>query len=163
MTAPYRILPLPESLRAWADETLEAYWGSTRIMSRWKYHETKKLPAFVALQADKAVGLATYYVDGERCELVTLNSFAEGIGVGEGLLFAVRDLAREAGCRRLWLTTSNDNLPALQFYQKRNMAVVAVHRFAIDEARKENPRIPLLGYHGIPCRDELELEMPLHE
>jgi ribosomal protein S18 acetylase RimI-like enzyme len=163
MNSTFEILPLPDSLRGWANQTLEAYWGSTRMMSRWIYHETKDIPAFVAIQDDKPVGLATYYVDGDLCELVTLNSFAESIGVGQALLFAVRDLARQSGCRKLWLTTSNDNLPALQFYQKRDMAIVAVHRFAIDEARKENPHIPALGYGGIPCRDELELEMALHK
>ena len=154
-------MPLPAELRDWANRALQNHWGSTRILSRWRYHETRNLPAFVALKNGEPVGLATYYFEGELCELVTLNSFAEGIGIGEALLFAVRDAAREAGCKKLWLTTSNDNLPALQFYQKRAMTIVAVHRHAIDEARKENRAIPLLGYHDIPSRDELELEMLL--
>jgi GNAT superfamily N-acetyltransferase len=161
MTCPFEILPLLEELRPWAYESLTAHWGSTRIMSRWRYHETRDLPAFVALQLESPVGLATYCLEGETCELVTLNAFLPGMGVGGGLLEAVRVAAREAGCRKLWLTTSNDNLLALQFYQKRGMAIVAVHRFAIDEARKQNPAIPLLGHNGIPCRDELELEMRL--
>jgi GNAT superfamily N-acetyltransferase len=161
MKTGFEILALPSHLRDWASGAIKEHWGSTRIMSRWHYHETKNLPAFVALQADKPVGLATYCITDEACELVTLNSFLEGIGVGEALLFAVRDAARTSGCAKLWLTTSNDNLPALQFYQKRGMDIVAVHRFAIDEARKQNLEIPLLGYNDIPCRDELELEMVL--
>jgi len=161
MNTSFEIFPLPPTHRDWANRVLEAHWGSTRILSRWRYHETRDLPAFVAMKNEEPVGLATYYFEGELCELVTLNSFAEGIGVGEGLLYAVRDAARAARCKKLWLTTSNDNLPALQFYQKRNMAIVAVHRYAIDEARKENAAIPVLGYHGIPNRDELELEMLL--
>jgi len=113
------------------------------------------------MQAQTPIGLATYYFENALCELVTLNAFVQGIGVGGALLFAVRDAAKKASCTKLWLTTSNDNLPALQFYQKRGMALVAVHRFAVDEARRQNPAIPLLGHHGIPCRDELELEMLL--
>jgi ribosomal protein S18 acetylase RimI-like enzyme len=161
MTHSFEIQPLPDRLRDWANHALEEHWGSTRILSRWVYHETRDLPGFVALQQDQPVGLATYHIRDHLCELVTLNAFSAGIGVGDALLLAVRDAAREAGCTKLWLTTSNDNLPALQFYQKRGMAIVAVHRFAVDEARKENPSIPRAGYHGIPCRDELELEMPL--
>jgi ribosomal protein S18 acetylase RimI-like enzyme len=157
----FEIQLLTPKWREWATKTVEEYWGSTRIMSRWRYHETKNLPAFIALREDKPIGLATFYVEDDLCELVTLNSFAEGEGVGEALLFAVRDMAQFERCTKMWLTTSNDNLPALQFYQKRNMTIVAVHLGAIDEARKENPKIPLLGYNGIPCRDELELEMKL--
>jgi GNAT superfamily N-acetyltransferase len=157
----FEIQPLRPLLRHWADQTLKEFWGSTCIMSRWRYHETKDLPAFIAIQEERPIGLATYCLEGDSCELVTLNSFVEGIGVGEALLLAVRDLASGAQCKRLWLTTSNDNLPALQFYQKRGMAIVAVHPGAIDEARKQNSKIPVLGYNEIPCRDELELEMRL--
>ena len=131
------------------------------MMSRWRYHDISTIPAFVALQKEQPVGLATYYTFQDDCELVTLNSFVEGKGIGEALLYAVRDAGIAAGCKRMWLTTSNDNLPALQFYQKRGMTLVAIHRYAIDEARRLNPHIPVLGYNGIPCRDELELEMRL--
>jgi ribosomal protein S18 acetylase RimI-like enzyme len=157
----FTIAPLSPSLREWANDALLKHWGSPMVLSRWRYHDTRNLPGFVAMRKDAPVGLATYSIEGEHCELVTLNSFAEAQGIGEALLFAVRDAARAANCKRLWLTTSNDNLPALQFYQKRGMAIVAVHRFAVDEARKDNPSVPVLGYHDIPCRDELELELLL--
>jgi DNA-3-methyladenine glycosylase I len=156
-----KIIPLPPEHREWALHTLEEYWGSLQMMSRWRYHDLSELPVFVALLKNEPVGIATYYIFQEACELVSLNSFVEGKGIGEALLYAVRDAAVAAGCKRLWLTTSNDNMPALQFYQKRGMAIVAIHRYAIDEARKENPHIPIRGFNGIPCRDELELEMIL--
>ena len=57
--------------------------------------------------------------------------------------------------------TSNDNLDALRFYQRRGMRIVAVHRGAVDEAREVRPSIPLVGEHGIEIHDELELEMTL--
>jgi hypothetical protein len=31
----------------------------------------------------------------------------------------------------------------------------------VDEARRLKPSIPLVGDHGIPVHDELELELPL--
>lgn len=33
-----------------------------------------------------------------------------------------------------------------------------VHRHAVAAARQIKPEIPLVGYDGIPIRDELELE-----
>ena len=39
--------------------------------------------------------------------------------------------------------------------------MVAVHRNAVDRARQTKPEIPRVGQHGIPLRDEIELEMRL--
>ncbi|MCX7683479.1 MAG: GNAT family N-acetyltransferase [Anaerolineae bacterium] len=75
------------------------------------------------------------------------------------MLQAVRQAAIEAGCRRVWLVTTNDNLNALRCYQKRGCVLVAVHQNAVEEARKLKPTIPQTGYEGIPIRDEIELEL----
>jgi ribosomal protein S18 acetylase RimI-like enzyme len=99
----------------------------------------------------------TYSVEGDSCELVTLDSLAEGAGVGSALLEASVEAARAGGCRRLWLITTNDNLPALRFYQKWGFRLVAVHRDALAESRRLKPSIPLVGREGISLRDELEL------
>ena len=48
----------------------------------------------------------------------------------------VRNAAIEAGCTRLWLITTNDNLRALGFYQKRGWKLAKLHKCLIDEARK---------------------------
>jgi len=58
-------------------------------------------------------------------------------------------------------STTNDNLNALRFYQKRGFVLAAVYPEAIERARKIKPTISLIGYEGIPLRDEIELEMPL--
>jgi hypothetical protein len=59
------------------------------------------------------------------------------------------------------LITTNDNLHALGFYQKRGFEIVTVYRGAVNESRKRKPTIPLVGMNGIPLRDEIELEMSL--
>jgi ribosomal protein S18 acetylase RimI-like enzyme len=69
--------------------------------------------------------------------------------------------ALQAGCSRLWLITTNDNLIALKFYQKRGFQLIAVHPDALAESRKIKPSIPQFGMHGIPLRDEIELHMIL--
>jgi hypothetical protein len=64
-----------------------------------------------------------------------------------------------ANCTRF--ATTNDNLNALRFYQKRGFVLVSVHRNAVIKSRQLKPEIPLTGNDGIPLRDEIELEMLL--
>lgn len=150
---------LGEDERVWARSALAAEWGAAVVISRGRTHQADALPGLVAWRDGERVGLVTYEVRGDACEVVTLNSWAQRSGVGTALLAAVREKARVAGCRRLWLVTTNDNLAALGFYQRRGFRLVAVHAGAVDEAREVKPEIPVIGLDGIPLRDELELEM----
>ena len=91
-----------------------------------------------------------------------IRSLREGRGVGRALLDAVRDAAVRTGCTRLWLITTNDNLRALELYQRWGMEIIAFHRDAVTEARRRlKPSIPERGKHGIPIAHELELEIRL--
>ena len=131
------------------------------IISRGKIHDASKLPGFVALSDNESVGLVTYRIDGKNCELVTLDSWKQNFGIGTSLIDAVKREALKAGCSRLWLITTNDNLHALGFYQKRGFHLAAIYPNALDESRKVKPTIPETGMHGIPLRDEIELEIQL--
>jgi ribosomal protein S18 acetylase RimI-like enzyme len=91
---------------------------------------------------------------------VTLNSLAEGRGVGRALLDAVREEARRQNCERLWLVTTNDNTRALRLYQRWGLRLTALRPGAVDESRRRlKPEISQTGSDGIPIRDELELEL----
>jgi DNA-3-methyladenine glycosylase I len=147
--------------RTWMARHLEHSWGSTTIVTRGTVHDGSQLPAFLAVQGEDIVGLATYRVAGGECELVSLDSLREGQGIGSGLLARVGQEAARHGCGRLWLITTNDNLEAIRFYQRRGLHLVAVHPGAVDDARRIKPTIPLVGQHGIPIRDELEFELVL--
>lgn len=138
---------------------LRAEWAGEVIVSRGVAHALSQLSLLVALDGDSIVGVATYLVGGGACELVTLNAFEPSRGVGSALLQAVAREARDAGCRRLWLTTTNDNLTAQRFYERRGLRRAAVHRGAVDQARRLKPSIPLVGEHGIEIHDELEYEL----
>ncbi len=93
--------------------------------------------------------------------MVALKSTRERIGIGSALIETVKRAAASAKCDRLWLITTNDNVEALRFYQKRGFRLVAVYPNAVIEARELKPEIPMIGTHGIPIRDELELEIAL--
>lgn len=145
--------------REWAAELLRKEWGSNLVVSRGQVHDALRLPGFVAVMGNSSAGLATYRLEGGECELVTINTLQPGAGVGSALLEAVEEVARGTGCRRLWLITTNDAMDALRFYQLRGFRLVAVHRDALKASRQLKPEIPRVGQHGIPLRDELELEL----
>jgi GNAT superfamily N-acetyltransferase len=149
-----------EDERAWIRTFLDGSWGEP-VVSRGVAHDASQLPALLAVQEDEIVGLATFNIADGDCELVTLDALRQGQGIGSALLTAVGEEAGRRGCGRLWLITSNDNVNAIRFYQRRGMRLVAVHRGAIDEARQIKPSIPLIGEHGIPIHDELEFELRL--
>jgi GNAT superfamily N-acetyltransferase len=157
----FTIEPLGETHRTWANHLIEENWGAVKIVTRGKIHDASVLPGFVALRDAEPAGLATYSIVGTECEMVSLDSLAEGIGIGTGLVNAVTQEALRAGCRRLWLITTNDNLKAVRFYQKRGFHLVAIHRDALEVTRKLKPGLPLTGIDGIPLRDEIEMEMVL--
>ena len=154
------VRPLGEGDREWVRETLRELWGET-VVSRGVVHDPTALPGFVAEEGGERVGLLTYRVDGADCEVVTIDAFPEGAGAGTALLDAAAAAAREAGCGRVWLITTNDNLRALRFYQRRGFRLVAVHPDALERSRELKPSIPEIGLDGIPLRDELELELTL--
>jgi len=145
----------------WVRRLLVNHWVSVKVVSRGRLHDADQLPGFIALMDGERVELATYRIHSDECEIVTLNSLREGIGIGTALIEAVRSVAISNKCRRVWLITTNDNLQALRFYQRRGFSIVAVHRNALEQSRKLKPEIPLIGLDGIPLRDELELEMLL--
>jgi ribosomal protein S18 acetylase RimI-like enzyme len=149
-----------EADRAWADEVESESWDGLAVR-RGEAIDPTKLPAFVARLDGERAGLASYAIRGEECEVVTLTSLREGRGVGRALLDAIRDAALEAGCRRLWLITTNDNLRALKLYQRWGMDLAALHRGALAESRRLKPSIPELGADDIPIAHELELELSL--
>jgi ribosomal protein S18 acetylase RimI-like enzyme len=147
--------------RDWLTHQLRGSWGSTTVVSRGQPHDASALPAFVAVDGDERVGLATIRYDSAECELVTLDALRKQRGIGSALLDRVAEAARDRGCMRLWLITSNDNLEAIRFYQRRGMRLTALHRGAVDEARRLKPSIPEVGEYGIPLHDELEFELRL--
>lgn len=156
-----KIRRIQRSDRRWIIKLITEHWGSNLVVSRGKDHQPDQLPGFVALQGGQPVGLLTYRIEGDQCEIVTLDSMIEGVGIGRELIEAVKGAAKTAGCSRLWLITTNDNLHALRFYQRRGFLLVALHVNAVEESRRIKPEIPVIGMDGIPIRDEIELEMLL--
>jgi GNAT superfamily N-acetyltransferase len=67
----------------------------------------------------RLAGVLTYIDHGDRWEVLTLHVEERQHGVGGALIRTLESRAREGGCRLLRLITTNDNLDALRFYQRR--------------------------------------------
>jgi GNAT superfamily N-acetyltransferase len=156
-----QIRPLGRGDRDWLEQFVLERWGAPTVVGHGRVYRVAELSGFVALDGLEPAGLVTYSIEGDACEIVTIDSVTEGMGIGSALVEAVARTARDAGCRRLWLITTNDNLRMLRFAQRRGFSLVALRPKAVEESRKLKPEIPHLGRHGIPISDELELELLL--
>jgi GNAT superfamily N-acetyltransferase len=151
------VRPTSVSDRSWIVPLLTERWGATVVVSRGRLHDAADLPGFAAVEGEEPVGLLTYAIEDHEIEVVSLDAGRESVGVGTALLDAVRGLAVAEACRRVWLITTNDNLRALRFYQRRGFSLVAVHAGAVDQSRELKPQIPTVGRDRIPIHDEIEL------
>lgn len=152
---------LTEADRAWLAQFMIERWGEDRVVAHGVSYRPSTLPGLVATTDEQRVGVLTYHIANNQCEIVTLDSLVSGRGVGTALIDAVTKRANAAGCSRLWLITTNDNLNALRFYQKRGFVLATIRPNALDASRRLKPSISLVGGDGIPLRDEIELEMIL--
>ncbi len=155
------VTDLTESDKIWVKERTELLFGGDFVMSRELVHDPTSLPGFIAVDGGERIGLATYHIEGKKCEVVSVDALCQFIGVGTALLDAVEKAARASGCEHLWCITTNDNLDALRFFQKRGFVLSDFRIGGMDRIRQLKPDIPTTGYYGIPVRDEIELEKPV--
>lgn len=140
---------------------LRKHWRSTTIFSRGVRFEADTLPGLVASVGGEPVGHLTFHSDKQGLEVITLASTSGSQGVGSALMDRAELAARERKCRRFFLTTTNDNLHALRFYQRRGMRLAKVLQGMMDRYRDAGEPVPYMGMNSIPLRDEIELEIIL--
>lgn len=136
-------------------------WYSTDMSIRGEIIDGTKVDGFLLQEDNKIIGLVTYTFFGDICEIVSLDCKKENMGIGTALLKEIEKVAINNNCKKMRLVTTNDNLRALQFYQKRGYYLTRLYTNAMDEVRKVKPNVPLLGENDIPLRDEIELEKQL--
>ncbi len=163
MVDDYLVRAIQSSDRNWVESFVKSHWGSEIVVAKGRVVRPAELDGFAAFRGKEPVGLLTYRIDGLDCEIVTIDSTAEGTGIGTALIDAVKKRAKARGCKRLWLITTNDNLKALGFYQKRGFHLIALYPDALEASRRLKPQISMRAANGIPIRDELELELEISE
>jgi ribosomal protein S18 acetylase RimI-like enzyme len=141
----------------WAEALIEAAFGGRLQVRLRSVIDALACPGFVAQLNGERAGLLTFTEETDAVEIVYIEAAVKHQGVGSRLIEAV--VARAAG-RRLWLVTTNDNLDALRFYQRRGFRLAELHPGALEQARRRlKPTIPAVGHFGIPVRDEIVLEL----
>jgi len=156
-----RISELSDDDHVWVKERTELLFGGDFVVSGEEVHDPHNLAGFIATEGCERVGLATYHLKGEDCELVTIDSLCQFMGIGSMLLEKVEEVALKAGCRKIWTITTNDNLDAHRFFQKRGFTISRVRLGGMTKIRLLKPNVPKIGDYGIPIRDEIEFEKRL--
>jgi septum formation protein len=131
------VRPVADADRPLVSDLVGAKWGLP-VVSVSGLYDPGTLPGIVAEQNGELLGVLTYRVNESDMEVVTLNSLIEGRGIGSALLAEARRMA-EASRSRLWLITTNENLRAIAFYQRRGMEIAALHRNFADDVRRAKP------------------------
>ena len=140
---------------------IKNHWFSTEMIIRGEIVDMTTVEGVVGMDGDEIVGLITYRIYAKVCEITSLDSLREGQGVGTALLEQVTAIAKAKDCQKVSLITTNDNINAIRFYQKRGFNLVKVHLDAVTRSRILKPEIPLAGQNGIPIDHELEFELLL--
>ena len=153
------ILRINPAAREEIDAFLLRHWFSTEMAVHGELIDLRSAEGWYIRADGEIAGLLTYRIAGREMEILSLDSLRENRGIGTALLREAIEEAGRAGCERIMLITTNDNTSALRFYQKRGFDIAALHRNAVEQARKIKPQIPLLGNDGIPIRHEIEMEM----
>ena len=109
-------IPVNPQNRRQISDFIRDHWFSTNMVVRGKIFDLSKAEGFAAMEDDRIIGLVTYEVRGEICEILSLDSLAERRGIGTALVGKVTETAKGRGCAKIVLITTNDNLNAMRFW-----------------------------------------------
>lgn len=150
------IVPIDDKNRSAVKAFFIEHWGSSVMVISSGSFTIQELEGFLYVVEGSIVGLISYVNYSDKVEIISLDSLQEGKGIGTKLFERVEAIARQEK-KKLELITTNDNLNALKFWQKRGFRIVQVLPDAVDQARKIKPSIPEKGDFDIPIHDELLL------
>ncbi len=147
----FQMFPLEERYRFF-----EEHWGGKEMVISSGVYDCSQLPGIVACDQDRVwLGLLTYVTKNQEFEIISLDAIEEGNGIGSYLLNTLEAKAVEQSVRKISLITTNDNIRAIAFYQKRGYRLTEIYRNAVEKAREIKPSIPLVADNGISITDEL--------
>jgi ribosomal protein S18 acetylase RimI-like enzyme len=147
--------------RASARELFTRDFGRTKIVAYGEVMDIDQMPALVAVRYEDPSGALAYRLHGDALHIVALatDPMWQRSGVARHLVAEAELIARRLNLRRLVVATTNDNLPALYFYQRRGYRMTDfVPNSIIMHTGQE-----VAGFAGISVRDEIRLEKTLAE
>jgi len=156
---PVMVREATEADRAAARELFQQDFGRTKIVAFGEVMDIDEMPALVALLHDGPSGALAYRLLGDALHVVALatDPMWQRAGVGGYLIAEAELLARRLNLGRLVVSTTNDNLPALYFYQRKGYRLMEL----VPESVTAHTHQQVAGFAGIPVRDEILLEKRL--
>jgi ribosomal protein S18 acetylase RimI-like enzyme len=140
-------------------ELVKRFWGEEEQLTFDRRFTVADLPAYVAQAEGCVAGFASFAEADDAIIVVALGVLPQyqNVGVGRNLMAKIEAEAKGLGKKRLLVSTSNDDLPALGFYQALGFQIFEVKPDVI--AEKHGAIIPGIG--GLPVRDEIRLRKTL--
>jgi ribosomal protein S18 acetylase RimI-like enzyme len=138
---------------------MEKFWGEEEQLTFDHKYCVPELPGYVATLDKKVIGFISTAQTREAVLIVALGVLPEyqNSSVGKTLAKKVESEAKQTKKRSILVSTSNDDLPALAFYQSIGFQIYEVRPNVI--AEKHGKIINGIG--KLPVRDELRLQKPL--
>jgi N-acetylglutamate synthase-like GNAT family acetyltransferase len=135
-------------------------FGRTKIVAFGSVMSLEEGPALVAEMNGELAGALGYRLREDALQIVALATEAEWqrSGVGGHLVLQAEALARRLGLGKTVFCATNDNLPALYFYQRCGYVISEV---VVGSLVAIVPPGAPSGFAGIPPRDEIRLEKRL--
>jgi GNAT superfamily N-acetyltransferase len=136
-------------------ELFQRDFGDTRIVAFGEIMNLEGVPSLVAEMNGELAGALAYQTRDSAVQIVALATDPawQRSGVGGYLLAEAELLARRLHLTRLTVSTTNDNLPALYFYQRRGYHLSEAVPNGVTKYVPSHT-----GFAGIPVRDEIRLE-----
>jgi GNAT superfamily N-acetyltransferase len=156
---PVMVREATEADRAAARELFDQDFGRTKIVAFDEVMDIEQMPALVAIMHDAPSGALAYRLLGDALHIVALatDPMWQRSGVGGYLIAEAELLARRLNLSRLVVSTTNDNLPALYFYQRKGYRLTGL----VPDSVLTHTHQVVAGFAGIPARDEIRLEKRL--
>jgi GNAT superfamily N-acetyltransferase len=143
--------------RETALELFRRYFGRTGIVAFGEVMDLDAAPALVAEMNGEIAGALAYRLVEAGLHIVALvtDPMWQRSGVGGYLVAEAELLARRLKIPRVIVSMTNDNLPSLYFYQRRGYFV---SEWIPNGVARQSKGSSLVGFGGIPIRDEVRLE-----
>ena len=154
---PVLVREVADAEREAALELFRRDFGRTGIVAFGQLMDLDAAPTLVAEMEGEIGGALAYRLVDAGLHIVALatDPMWQRSGVGGYLVAEAELLARRLQIPKVIVSTTNDNLPALYFYQRRGYHVAD---WVPNAAARHSKESAVPGFGGIPVRDEVRLE-----
>lgn len=137
-------------------EALSKHFREATAFNRFdKDYGVSELSTNVVISNSHIAGILTYALEADALVIIIFDVLPgyQGLGAGKLMIDAAKAKALEEGKSTILASASNDDLPAIYFYQRNGFQIYDVKTDLIAERQGELS----VGFGGIPKRDEIRL------